>query len=329
MNWPGKQLLLRQSTPQLLRRLCTGLLAMVTVTVAGCLGTFLGARNAVVSVDHRVLPATTSLAKIWTDLYQVDVSLAKCDPSGATAQRSDCLVVLAAGEYHSQLAEVVQRIAVLAQQDIGNSGDRQTLQVVQGLLIRYLGLVEEAHFYLGQNMALLAGAYLSYASDLLRGSIKYELDTYRNAVGDALKEQRGSPWGAAWTMLIWVVPLMVTLLLLMVTQWYLVVRFNRWLNWPLATATSALVLLGMAAAQPRWTDAGFDRASGRLKLLVSAPLPADDKVSGPSAHLIAQLDNAARSYRLEYLMIALAVLALVLIVVGLQRRIEEYQVRSR
>lgn len=316
-------------TPRVLRRLRAGAVVAALVALVAGLSTFLVAHSVAVSTRSAVLPAQASLAEIWNLLHRVDVGLSTCatDPA-AGGGRTDCAVVLANGEYHGQVAIAVQNLAVLAGMQIGDQADRQVIQVVQGLLIDYLGLVEQAHFHLGQGHALLAEAYLRYAGDLLRGSIHDQLVDFAGRVGVELAAQRAAHDRAPWLALLWLAPLLVALGLLVRGQIFLTVRFNRWVNPPLAAATLGLVAVGIIAAQPLWAGAGVAEAIDGVRALLDAGLPADGAATGPDDHLVATAAAAARSFNLEYVMPAIAIASVGLIVAGFQRRLDEYGLRS-
>ncbi|MBT8226989.1 MAG: hypothetical protein HKP61_09295 [Dactylosporangium sp.] len=317
-------------TPQLLRRLRAALIGVVVVTVVGCLGVVLGARAAAVAVDEKVVPATAAISAIWNSLRATDPQLSGCalDPA-PDVQRPDCGALLASGRYRIVLANVVQQLAGLAERTIGDVTDRQSIQTVQGYLIRYLGLVEQAHYYLGQNRPLLVEAYLDYASGLLRGSILLSLNEVRADIAAELGDQRTSPWRSPWMALAWLVPLLSGLGLLAATQRYLMIRFNRRINWPLATATVGLIALGIGAGQPLWDSADFGHVTRQLHELLRIDLAIDATARPPGDGLIATASSATRSFHLEYIVPMIAVTVLALVVVGFQHRLDEYRLRSR
>ena len=316
-------------TPVLLRRLRTAMLLVVVGALAGGLSTFLGAHTAVASVRADVIPAVESVSAIWTELRQADAALSGCSTApSAGSGAPECAVVLIGGDYHSVVADAVQRLAVLAGRNI-TTADRQLLQVVQGLLIRYLGLVEQAHFYIGQGSTTLAEVYLGYAGDLLRGSIRDELNHFRGDIAARLRDRRGSGWHRPVVALLWLLPLLGGVGLLLRTQLYLTAKFRRVLSWPLAAATFGLLALGGAAAQPLAADGGFERAASALQTIVDAPCVVTSAAKVPDHQLVATIGAAARFSQLEYVMPMLAVAVLALIVVGLQPRLAEYRLRSR
>ena len=229
------------STPQRLRRLRIALLTSVVLTLGGAATVFLGAREAATTVDEQVVPAATAISTIWNTINEVNDSLSGCSLADtadtdtaatdtADTDTVDCATILATGEYHAMIADVVQRLAVLAENKIGNAADRQTIQVIQGTLISYLGLVDQAHYYIGRDQSLLAEAYLTYASDLLSGDVHDELDDYRQGVLRKLTDQRESVYYGGWITLLWVIPLLASLALLVTGQLYITAQFNRWIS---------------------------------------------------------------------------------------------------
>ncbi|GIJ44966.1 hypothetical protein Val02_18520 [Virgisporangium aliadipatigenens] len=301
------------STPHALRRLRTALVVLVVVALAGGLTTFLGAQSTARAVDEDVVPTTGAVSAVWTQLRDLDGRFTDC---GA------CPGVLAGGEHHAVVADAVQRLGVLAQRPASDDADRQLLQVVQGLLIRYLALLEQAGVAIGRGQPLLAEAHLRYAHDLLDGSVLVELAEFRGAVRADLRAQRTSGWRQPATALLWIVPVLVCLALLVLTQRYLASRFRRRLNVPLAAATVGLAVMAVGIAQPWWGAADdFRRATRGLTPLVG---PGNTPPPPPSAALVADAARAADGHSLPYLLVGLAVVLVALIAVGVQRRIDEY-----
>lgn len=316
-------------TPELLRRLRTALLVTVVVALGGALATVTGTQQAATAVDQEVVPAAMAISAVWNELRVDDMRRRDCVvalPAGGTV---DCAAVLVSGSYRRTVANAVQQLAVLAERDIGDSADRQAIQIVQGLLISYLGLVEQAHLYFSQHRSLLGSAYLGYASDLLDNAILKELNAVRQDVVSELDLQRTVHWRTPQFALLWLLPLLVGLVLLVASQIYLTARFNRWVNWPLVTAVLGLVAFGIGASRPLWGGGGFASSTRSVRELVAVPLGEGGTAKIPDRQLVAAVQDAAAPVHLEYLMPVIASVVLVLIVVGFQRRLDEYRLRAR
>jgi hypothetical protein len=310
------------STPHALRRLRAGLVALVVVALAGGLVTFLGAQSTARAVDEDVVPTTAAISAVWTQLRGLDTRFAGC---------GSCPGQLAGGEHHAVVADAVQRLGALAQRPAADDADRQVLQVVQGLLIRYLALLEQAGVAVGREQTLLAEAYLRYAHDVLDGSVLVELAAFRSAVGADLRAQRTSAWRQPATALLWLVPVLACLALLLLTQRYLATRFRRRVNVPLAFATGGLGLLAVGVAQPWWGAADdFGRATRGLARLVGPGTASSTSVPPPppAAALVADAGRAADGHSLPFVLLGIAAVVVALIVVGVQRRLDEYGGRT-
>jgi len=316
-------------TPKMLRRLRIALVVAVVAMLVGGLSTFLGGYAAAASVADDVVPSVAGVSAVWRQLRDADSRISDCrtDPAGG-GDTLDCAGVLASGEYRGVVADAVQRLAVLAERDVGDDADRQVLRVAQGLLIRYLGLVEQANLSLGRGQGVLAGAYLRYASDLLHDSVLTELDGYRKVIDAELAEQRDSTWRAPASTLLWLLPLASGLALLVLTQLYLAGRFRRRLNVPLAIATVGLAGLGLVAGQPVLTGGRFASATAGLERLVDAPASDASQPAAPDRRLVDLTHAAADSHSLQYLMPLLALALLALIVAGFRERLREYEFES-
>jgi hypothetical protein len=313
-------------TPRMLRRLRMALVVAVVATLVGGLSTFLGGYAAAAAVADDVVPSVAGVSAVWRQLREADARISGCrtDPAPG-GDALDCAGVLASGEHRDIVADAVQRLAVLAERDVGDDADRRVLRVAQGLLIRYLGLVEQANLSLGRGQGVLAEAYLRYASDLLRGSVLTELDGYRKVIDAELAEQRGSTWRRPASTLLWLLPLAAGLVLLVATQLYLAARFRRRLNVPLAIATAGLVGLGLVASAPVLTGGRFARVTTSLEQLVDAPASDVSQLPAPDSRLVDLAHDAADSRSLQYLMPLLALVLLALVVAGFRDRLREYE----
>ncbi|GAA4671841.1 hypothetical protein [Phytohabitans rumicis] len=313
-------------TPRMLRLLRVALVVTVVATLLGGLSTFLGAYRTAGAVADDVVPSVAAVSAVWRQLRDADARISGCriDPAGG-GDTVDCAGVLASGEYRDIVADAVQRLAVLAERDVGDAADRRVLRVAQGLLIRYLGLIEQANLSLSRGQGVLAEAFLRYAKDLLHDTVLTELDMYRRVIDEELAEQRESAWRAPATAFLWLLPLVFGLSLLVLTQLYLAARFRRRLNVPLAIGTIGLVGLGLVAGQPVLTGGRFARAATDLERLVNAPATEVSLPAAPESRLVDLTHAAADSHSLQYLMPVLALALLALIVAGFRDRLREYE----
>jgi hypothetical protein len=175
-------------------------------------------------------------------------ALVEADEAAVGGFRAGAVGLTGPGErYQNQIAVAGQSLTQLAVDSIAGAGVSQTIQLVQGLLAAYNGLIGQADAHYRQDPAsVLAGADLWYASRLLHmpdGGILAQLDglleTERRALAGQLTAGRMAP---GWA-LTWVLPGLVLLVLLVATQVFLSRRFRRTFNLPLLGATVAALAL--------------------------------------------------------------------------------------
>jgi hypothetical protein len=180
-------------------------------------------------------------------------ALVAADAAAITSFSSGEVRLAGPGErYQNQIAVASQSLAQVAENNVAGEAASQTIQLVEGLLVAYTGLIEQADAHYRQDSGRALGAAdLWYASHLLHtpdGGIFVQLDTLRDAENAALAGQLSSGGTNSWWVFAWVMPLLVLLALLAVTQSFLRQRFRRTLSLPLAAATVILFVLvvGMA-----------------------------------------------------------------------------------
>ncbi|MFY1669204.1 hypothetical protein ACN27G_04470 [Plantactinospora sp. WMMB334] len=229
------------TTRRTLLRLLGCLLGATALVLATSLAVVWGTHRTAETVRTRSLPSVMELAAVRT-------ALVRADTAAITSFQSRQAGLAGPGEeYQNQIAAASQSLAQAAE-DIG-SGDgtsSRQIQLVEGLLVTYVGLVGQADaHYRKSGPGGLATAYLWYASRLLHSEqgILAQLDSLLAAETDALEARLASGWLGPAATLLWLVPALSLLVLLVGTQLFLHRRFRRMVNWGLAAATLLLAVL--------------------------------------------------------------------------------------
>ncbi|GGN93736.1 membrane protein [Actinoplanes lobatus] len=173
-------------------------------------------------------------------------ALVEADEAAVGSFRTGAVGLTGPGErYQNQIAVAAQSLTRLAVDSIAGAVVGQNIQLVQGQLAAYTGLIEQADAHYRQDPAsVLARADLWYASHLLHmpdGGILAQLDDLLSIERRALAGQLTTGRMAPGWMATWIVPAVVLLALLVTTQVFLSRRFRRTFNPPLLAATIAVL----------------------------------------------------------------------------------------
>jgi hypothetical protein len=230
----------RSTTRSALRLVQGGLLGGASIVFAVSALALQGVRGTEDTVHDRTVPAVLEVAGARAALVAADQAAIESF-SGPQGQLTG-----PGADFQNQMAVASQSLAQLALDNVA-SGAAPQLQLVEGLLVSYTGLIEEADADYqidptpqGQRVGS-AAVVMWNAAVLLHGQILPELDLLQRMEETALGDEVSSWWiGPAF------VPLPAALLALLVAaQVFLAGRFRRRLNPPLMGAT-ALLLLALA-----------------------------------------------------------------------------------
>jgi hypothetical protein len=177
-------------------------------------------------------------------------ALVEADEAAVDSFRTGAVGLTGPGErYQNQIALAGQSLTQLAVDSIAGAGVGQGIQLVQGQLAAYSGLIEQADAHNRQDpTSALAGADLWYASRLLHmpdGGILALLDDLLAVEQQALAGQLTAGRMAPGWVVVWIVPVGVLLALLVGVQMFLSRRFRRTFNLPLLAATGAVLALAV------------------------------------------------------------------------------------
>jgi hypothetical protein len=249
----------KRRTRQMLLRLLAGLLIMTGVVFGTTLLAFTKVYGTADVVRARTAPAMVQLAIARAALVRADNaairSFGNCDPGSMSScsessqpPDTNIAVVHLAGpgeEFQNQIAIASQSLTRVAEDNMAGEAGSRTLQLVEGLLVTYAGLVEHAFRKAGSEtlgvVDLWSASRLLYKQD---GGILTQLDTLLDAQQSALKDQLWTSSTTARFALVFLVSITGGLFaLLVIAQVVMRHRFRRRVNLWLVLATVLLVAL--------------------------------------------------------------------------------------
>lgn len=234
------------TTRRTLLRVLGGLLVVTGLVLATSLAVVSGTHRTAETIRTQDIPSILELAAVRTALVRADTAAID------SFQSQQARLAGPGEEYQNQIAAASQSLAQAAE-DIGaGAGSSRRIQLVEGLLVTYIGLMgqADAHFRKSGSGGL-APIYLWYASRLLHSpdvGILAQLDGLLQDASRALRARLSSGWLSRGATLIWAVPVLILLVLLVRTQLFLRRRFRRRINGWLAAATVILVVLAAGAS---------------------------------------------------------------------------------
>lgn len=251
----------RTTTLPTLLRFGAALLVLTVVTGWLAWSAFTRAHDTAETARDRTVPAILEVSAARTALIQAD-------RAAILSFHTDAAQFGGPGEeYRNQIAVATQNLTRAAEDNVTGDDGSQALRLVQGQLASYLRSIEQAAAIYRQNEnATLWVTDLWNASQLLHGEVHgedgvlAELDALQMAQREKLNEELDS--GDMFRSgLSWLIPAILLLGLLGVTQRYLTGRFRRVVNPGLLAA--ALFLLGLVGATALTFDAYRNLASVR------------------------------------------------------------------
>jgi hypothetical protein len=229
------------TTRRTLLRLATALLLVTAAMgVATTISAFQLYRTAQNVQDHSV-PAIVGV----TDTRE---SLVTAHEAAVGSFRAGEVRVAGPGvRYQDEIASASRSLTRVAEDNVAGDEGSQKIQLVEGLLIAYLGQIghADAH-YRREGGATLGLAYLWDAWQLLSVELLPALEELLDLERDALEDQR---WGSApaVTAVVGAAPILALLALLPIAQRVLRRRFQRTFSLSLVGATALLLALAIGA----------------------------------------------------------------------------------
>ncbi|MFD5826992.1 hypothetical protein [Lentzea sp. NPDC060358] len=258
----------RSTTRRTLLRLRAALLGVTVLVLLSSWYAFDTVHDTIDTVRDRSAPALLEAAVARS-------ALAEADSLAITSFRTDEAQLIGPGDqYQNQIAVANQSIAQVAEDNTLGEAGRKQLRVVAGLVVAYIGWVEQAdaHYRQGGGKSL-ATVDLWYASRLLHepgSGVLAQFDELVRQQQNALTEQLSATSTTFWRVALVAVPIIALFVLLVTTQRFLRRRFRRAWNPPLVAATvvlagcGAITVLGVLAQQE------VESAAGELRQVTSA-----------------------------------------------------------
>ncbi len=232
----------RSTTAKTLWILCVVLLVAITVVFGTSLWVFRNVHGTVEAVRTSTTPAIL-------EVLAAQAALVKADSAAMDSFQSGEVKLSGPGLQHqNQLTFASQSLAQVAEYNAAGQPSSQRIQLLEGLLESYSGLIGQAQAHFGTAVGtadLWSASRLLHTSD---GNILAELDKLLEDQTNALNDQISSSSMTVGTLLAWVVPIIFLFVLLGVTQVFLQRRFKRAVNPLLLLATAVLVGLSIVTS---------------------------------------------------------------------------------
>jgi hypothetical protein len=342
------------TTAHTLRRLRTVLLALTVLVLATSFTVFEGVHQTTTSAAGRTIPAIMAVSAAAQALAEADGAAVHSFSSG------EVLITGPGGGYQAQTSLAGQNLEQLAETSEAGDQASQQLLLIDSQLAEYRQLIEQAHADYAAGSTQLGVVEMIYASQLMHGSVLPELDKLRTLHLQAIADQASSFWMSFWATLTWLLPILALVLVLGKTLRYLSVRFRRTVNGSLAGAAVLLLLLGGGTLLSLQAETRFGEARAAVEQLardrtptfaptglvtqISDKLNLQCRATGTTCGEVttaadhpAQVAQATRAseragaatetYGLEFIIPALGLAIGVLVLLGLQNRIQEYRNR--
>jgi len=258
------------TTPLLLRRMRAAMVILTLLT---------GAAAGLVTVQEHAVVSSAGQHTAVAVMQAYAAHQALADADGQAVQTIPPGTGLA-GQYQDDIAAAEQNLEQVAENNTAGTDGTRALQLIEGLLPAYAGLIEQAdaHYRLqGSGEHGVGVEYLWEASDLMHGQILTDTQsTQKDSVTDlqsaeqaTLARQESSPWASPWLSAVWLLPAAALLLMLAATQRLLYRRSRRVLSKYLTMAVAAVIALCVVAGHVIESENSFRMASGPLATVVA------------------------------------------------------------
>jgi hypothetical protein len=232
------------------RRAMLALSAVLLITTAAVFATSLAVFTRTYDTADTVRARTAPAVQ---DILAARAALVHADQAAIAGFSAGAALTGVGEDFQIQLSIASQSLTRVAQENMAGSAGIRRLQLVEGLLVNYTGLVGLADANLRQTGGVLGVADLLGASRLLhrKGSgILAQLDSLLGAQRQALDEQLAASATSAGTVVAIGLPILVLAAGLVATHLFFRRRFRRRLNPALALAALLLVALAVVAFRP-------------------------------------------------------------------------------
>ncbi|MFL6124895.1 hypothetical protein [Actinophytocola sp.] len=258
----------RSTTRRLLLGLLAGLLVLSALVFATGLLAFTRVHDTAAAVRDRSVPVVGELAVARSALLRADHAAITSFTTGG-AQLSG-----PGDEFQNQLAVASQTLTRVAEHNVAGDAGSSTLQLVEGLLVSYTGMIGQADAHFRQPGGAVIGAVdLWNASRLLHkpdGALVTQLDTLMATERTALDRQLATAKTTPGAAVVVFLPVVALLALLVVANAVFFRRFRRRVNLWLVLAGAALIALAVISWRVAGTHGDLVTVRGELYNLVDA-----------------------------------------------------------
>lgn len=268
------------TTRLLLRRLRTALV-LLTLLTGGAAALATIQEHSVVSAAGHATTADMQAAAAYYALADADSQAVLTIPNYAGLS----------GQYEGDIAAAGQSLELVAENNVAGASGTSALQLLEGLLAAYTGLVEEADGNFrtqGTGTSEVGNEDLWSASELMHQQILTGDDSVTSletGANDALDGDRSSLWASPWLSALWIVPALALLGTLAWTQRLLYRRMRRMLSLPLMLAAGAVIALCVTTGNVIASEGALTTASGTAASVIAMQQykAADSDSQGQSA----------------------------------------------
>jgi hypothetical protein len=237
---PGRRQAAAASTPHRLHRMLIVIVAATAVWLLVAIVVVLARRDAAHSVRTQTAPALL-------DALEAHAVMSDADRAVWASFRSGEAQLIGPGQgYQSDITTAGQSLEQIAALEPSGGAVSRQLQAVEGLLVNYEGLVEQADatYRTGGAGTRLGYAYLTYASRSLhdkQGGLLAGIDKLAANSRKALSNSESSAWTSPLLLLSYAAAALLLLGSLLYAQAFLQRRFRRTIS-PLLVVASAVVV---------------------------------------------------------------------------------------
>ena len=316
----------RSTTRRTLQGLVAGLLIMTVIVFVTSLLTFTRVHDTADTVRTRTAPAILDIVVARTALVEADNAAVR---SFKTDSRTAVLLAGPGDEFRSQIAIASQSLTRAAEHNIAGEAGSRALQLVDGLIVTYTGMIEQA-----DTLDMLGQADFWHGS-LLHIEILEQLDGLLDAQKRALDNQLATSSMTPGAALVVLGPLVVLLALLVVAQVVLRRRFRRRVNPWLVLATTLLVGLSAVTSVVFVSHHHLKNTRSTLYQLVideqhrSAASDDHGRFAEETRTVREQAAAASANTGLRPLIYFLSILIFAAAFLGFRTRLYEYRYRPR
>ncbi|GAB3467823.1 hypothetical protein [Actinophytocola sediminis] len=233
----------RSTTRRLLISLLAGLLTLSLLVFVACLLVFTRVHDTAAEVRDRTVPAIGEIVAAKSALLRADRAAIANFTSGGVQLAGP------GDEFRNQIAIASQSLTRVAEHNMAGDVGSGALQLVQGLVVSYVGMIGQADAHFRQADGETLGAVdLWNASRLLHrpgGVLVDQLDALLVAHQGVLDRQLADTATTPGTAVVVLLPAFALMTLLGFTSWLFFRRFRRRVNPWLVSAAVVLVSLVM------------------------------------------------------------------------------------